>query len=1805
MAQRTHPKRRRSLRYQVEGLERRLLLSSSPLLFGTQQTYGAGVDPASLAVADLNSDGKPDLLVGNFWGGTVSVLLGNGNGTFQAQQTLAAGLNPYSVVVADVNGDGRPDLLFVDSGSDTVNVCLGNGNGTFQQQQTFSTGSNPRSVAVADVNGDGWPDLVVANRGTNTLSVLLGNGDGTFRSQQTLQTGSQPASCAVLDINRDNKMDIVACNYGGNSVSVFLGNGNGSFALQQTFATDLGPRFVVASDLTGDGLPDVVTTNIFGGDASVLLGNGNGTFRAQRTFATGTLPYSVAVSDINGDGVPDLVVANDRAGTMSVLLGNGDGTFQAQLTFAAGTLPASVAVADVNGDGRLDLVVSNDGSGNSNAGYVGVMLNGVPGGIPAPTGVRATEGQYTDHVEVEWTAATGAQSYEVWRNTVNTTTSATELTGNVTNTYYQDNSATPGTDYYYWVVAVNGSTRNFSASTVGFASNTPGGSGTTQNISLSPLQLQGTFTISGDLSTATGTIQIGLASSSLFQALLTVTGTVSYDTKKITVNGSVDAEIGNLSLPILKGDFVIPIGEGDSSSVDDSAPSQTEEVAGLQIDIQQISLIAAPSGPEIDLQSEIQLPKPLNTSIDADVLITTRGIQLKSASVSFPDVAFALGPLNISAKSMSVSYDSTGELVLQGDLTLDGLIGDISADANFSGNGNGIFIQGNSVNAVGELSLSDLNIDGWGLQNATLDINTIKNIYSGSATLSIPGLPTVGASFALDAGQLDSLSVSVTNVNYPILDTGWFLDGIGGGVSNLVHGPITFSGFLDLSLGPDEQIELPSWLGGANADTALTTLDLNASITSTDIQGSATLKIADGLAVLTGSADLNLAAHSFNADGTLTAFDNVLTGNASIAISSTGATSVYAGGSLSIPSSDIPIIGSFPDQNITIASGNFYLNYVPGNASQDYVDLWGSTGLTSISVPFIQLPVGLQVGFSPSVSIHPLYANNLPAIPAAVGLNISAQANPTSTSMTFSVAAQTPWALLEAAWPNSVSNVPVEIQAPNGTIYTESQFSSTNGIGLIDQMSDSIHETVGISNPATGNWILIIPDTTGLGTVSFNAASATPVTGDHLVFVQKPANTTTGALLSPMVVAVEDQNGNVITGDGSTVTLSLIGGTQALDGTLAVAAVNGLTTFSNLMFIATGAYGLKASDGTDTPATSSSITIGDPVGLSAGAGAQYKITGPAGSQTLDVSAGIVTLGSDLSAELLNYTLKVEAGARVILDSNQHVGQLVLIGNGTLDTGVYSLVINYDGSANPIAAIRSCLATGYNGGAWNGSGISSSAAAANPGYALAYADGADGLTPGLSSGQIEIKYTLYGDTGLTGTVGFVDFMRMTQHYTASSGGSWDTGDFNYDGSVNFTDFTLMTQHYGQSANQIIGATHLQFVTQPTTAMAGSTLNAMTVYVEDQFGRVVTNDSSTVTLAVDSGPGALAGTVAVQAQNGVATFTNLTLDEGGDYTLHAIDGDLGVGVSSQFTIISTDVWTGQMSSDWNNPTNWNTGLLPGGATDVVINEGAVVAGTPLNVAAVALNGSILQLAAGTGTSNISSLTVNNAAMLDVGNNQLFINYGGRADPIAAIRTCLATGYNGGAWNGIGISSSAAASNAAQTTAIGYADSAEGLVAMPSDTIEVKYALYGDTGLGGTVGFTDFMRMTQHFTQNSGATWAEGDFNYDGSVNAADFALLQPNYGQTLPAPSSVSPLSPPAPPARPPRSVGLPPPSALVGSTVSQPPADGISLTINVSGITTTTYGDATQKRKPAKGRKSKILSVTTAPKNKRKSGNLAR
>jgi hypothetical protein len=317
------------------------------------------------------------------------VLLGRGDGTFQEQRRLDVGDRPSSLVVADLNGDGRPDLVTANGASANVSVLLGRGDGTFQEQRRFAVGDSPSSLVVADLNGDGHPDLAIANFFSNNVSVLLGRGDGTFQEQRRLDVGDRPSSLAVADLNGDRRPDLAVANRSSNDVSVLLGRGGGTFQEQERLAVGDRPSSLVVADLNGDHRADLAVTNFFSGDVSVLLGRGDGTFQEQRRLDVGDRPSSLVVADLNGDGRPDLATANRYSADVSVLLGLGDATFQEQPRLALGTVPYSLVVADLNGDGRPDLATANGASDD-----VSVKLNFV-GEMFASPGPFATASHAT------------------------------------------------------------------------------------------------------------------------------------------------------------------------------------------------------------------------------------------------------------------------------------------------------------------------------------------------------------------------------------------------------------------------------------------------------------------------------------------------------------------------------------------------------------------------------------------------------------------------------------------------------------------------------------------------------------------------------------------------------------------------------------------------------------------------------------------------------------------------------------------------------------------------------------------------------------------------------------------------------------------------------------------------------------------------------------------------------------------------------------------------------------------------------------------------------------------------------------------------------------------------------------------------------------------------------------------------------------------------------------------------------------------------------------------------------------------
>ena len=244
-----------------------LRVSGAPT-YGNVQTFQTGSFTNGVSIADLNADGKADLIATNQGSGNISVLMGNGDGTFLPQLTYAAGSNPYSTSVADLNGDGKPDLVVADNDSSQgLYVMLGNGNGTFQASQTFAPGS--RVVSLADLNGDGRIDIVAAGANA-TVAVLLGNGDGTFQAQTTLASVFAGTAVAAEDVNGDGKIDIIVASnvFGVDSASVLLGNGNGTFQAPLTYAIGTGTSVAVA-DFNGDGRFDIAISDYSGNDVGV------------------------------------------------------------------------------------------------------------------------------------------------------------------------------------------------------------------------------------------------------------------------------------------------------------------------------------------------------------------------------------------------------------------------------------------------------------------------------------------------------------------------------------------------------------------------------------------------------------------------------------------------------------------------------------------------------------------------------------------------------------------------------------------------------------------------------------------------------------------------------------------------------------------------------------------------------------------------------------------------------------------------------------------------------------------------------------------------------------------------------------------------------------------------------------------------------------------------------------------------------------------------------------------------------------------------------------------------------------------------------------------------------------------------------------------------------------------------------------------------------------------------------------------------------------------------------------------------
>jgi len=339
--------------------------------------YFGGYEAVSMVMGDFNGDGKPDFAAVDGVTRVVTVYLGNGDGTFQAGQTYTTVTTARSIAAGDFNGDGITDLVvanqYLNSGS--LSVLLGNGDGTFQQPVSYPLAANPFSLAVGDFNGDGKADVVVTENFAHGFSVLLGRGDATFEPEAQTYVGAFTVAVTIGDFNGDGIADLAVATSGG--VDIYTGLGNGTFgqiASYQTGGNNSGSS-MAAGDLNGDGKTDLVLASELG--ALILLGHGDGTFNQPVQIEANSIFLSIAFADIDGDGIPGLVGVT-ATNSVAVMRGSGIGTFWGAVDQPVVAGSFALAVADVDGDGTADVVVAGGG--------ISVLL----GGATARLSIAAT-----------------------------------------------------------------------------------------------------------------------------------------------------------------------------------------------------------------------------------------------------------------------------------------------------------------------------------------------------------------------------------------------------------------------------------------------------------------------------------------------------------------------------------------------------------------------------------------------------------------------------------------------------------------------------------------------------------------------------------------------------------------------------------------------------------------------------------------------------------------------------------------------------------------------------------------------------------------------------------------------------------------------------------------------------------------------------------------------------------------------------------------------------------------------------------------------------------------------------------------------------------------------------------------------------------------------------------------------------------------------------------------------------------------------------------------------------------------------
>ncbi len=907
-------------------------------------TFSSTIGPGGGALGDMDGDGKMDVILCDANGGKISVyrnkatagVISPGSTFTKVDSVTGTSIhcNPISVAVGDMDGDGKLDMVVANSASATMavfrNTSSGSGVISFAQRQDLSVSGCPAAVSLTDLDGDGKPDIVVA-LGCNSYVAVYHNtstlGSVSFASVQyflTIGGGKSIAYLTTADIDGDGKQDVIACTNDSNAISILHNSstsGSISFDSRTTFVCGTSPKFVVAGDFDGDGKMDIVTANTTAKTVSVFRNTASSgsitssSLASHVDFSVPNVPNGITVSDVEANGKLDIAVSN--GGDIGILRNTSSSgsitssSFANLVNLTGPNTMTCVLSGDIDGDGKHDLF-GGDFGGNSLVVFKNTPLYLITGPTTACLGTNITLTDST--VSGTWASSNTAVATVVSGGTTTVATTVTPVSAGTTVISYYTNFDT--VRYTVTVAALptaytvsgggtgcstSGVTINLSSSDTGISYQLKSGStnignavaGTGSAISFT-VNASGTYTVVATNATGCSKTMAGSATATIttVPTTFTITGGGQYCPTStgvaIGLNGSQSSSV---TYNLLLGSTVVSTKTGTNASISFGSSFSTLGTYTVQAVSGACTVNMSGSASVIaDTTKPVVNTKNITAYLGSSGTVTITPSQVDNGSTD---------NCTISTRTLDISsFNSSNEGVNTVTLTVTDNSGNSSsatATVMVADTTRPIVLTQNItayLNASGNVSITPAQIDNGSTDNVaisstTLNINSFTNANLGANTVTLTVTDNSGNS------ATGTAAVTVADTIRPVVHTQnvtVYLDPSG-------HASVAAS---QVDNGSTDNISIASESVSPNSFTASNLGNNNVTLTVTDgsgnsSTGTATVTVADTTRPVVSTKNVTVYLDATGHAGVSTSqVDNGSTDNGGIASESVSPNSFTA-----------------------------------------------------------------------------------------------------------------------------------------------------------------------------------------------------------------------------------------------------------------------------------------------------------------------------------------------------------------------------------------------------------------------------------------------------------------------------------------------------------------------------------------------------------------------------------------------------------------------------------------------------------------------------------------------------------------------------------------------------------------------------------------------------------------------------------------------------------------------------------------------------------------------------------------------